>query len=78
MDPDTDAQRAADKLKAVSEELGHQIRVFSREKFALQPNKLPSADHGTETSSDLFLYENLSYLYARSVVTSEHCSCRGR
>ncbi|KAJ1271603.1 hypothetical protein BS78_06G140000 [Paspalum vaginatum] len=44
MDLDTDAQRAADKLKAVSEELGHQIRVFSSEKFALQPSKLPSAD----------------------------------
>uniref|UniRef100_K3Y9S0 UBX domain-containing protein n=1 Tax=Setaria italica TaxID=4555 RepID=K3Y9S0_SETIT len=34
-----------DKLKAVSEELGHQIRVFSREKFAQQPSKLPSADY---------------------------------
>ena len=45
-------EKSQDKLKAVSEELGHQIRVFSREKFALQPNKLPSADHGTETSSD--------------------------
>ncbi|XP_025824035.1 plant UBX domain-containing protein 1 isoform X2 [Panicum hallii] len=44
MDPDADAQRAADKLKAVGEELGHQIRVFSSEKFALQPNKLPSAE----------------------------------
>ncbi|CAL5031354.1 unnamed protein product [Urochloa decumbens] len=45
MDLDADAQRAADKLKAVSEELGHQIRVFSSEKFSLQPSKLPSADH---------------------------------
>ncbi|CAN6228609.1 unnamed protein product [Urochloa humidicola] len=45
MDLDADAQRAADKLKAASEELGHQIRVFSSEKFALQPSKLPSADH---------------------------------
>ncbi|CAL5026780.1 unnamed protein product [Urochloa decumbens] len=45
MDLDADAQRAADKLKVVSEELGHQIRVFSSEKFSLQPSKLPSADH---------------------------------
>ena len=71
-------EKSQDKLKAVSEELGHQIWVFSREKFALQPNKLPGADHGTESSSDFVLDENLSYLYARSVVTSEHCSCRGR
>ncbi|OEL18845.1 Plant UBX domain-containing protein 1 [Dichanthelium oligosanthes] len=45
MDLDADAQRVADKLKAVSEEFGHQIRVFSSEKFAQQHNKLPSADH---------------------------------
>jgi hypothetical protein len=39
--------KSQDKLKAVSEELGHEIRVFSSENFALQPSKLPSADHGT-------------------------------
>jgi tether containing UBX domain for GLUT4 len=65
-------EKSQDKLKAVGEELGHQIRVFSSEKFALQPNKLPSADHGTEASSDFVLYGNLSYLYASSFVTSKH------
>jgi tether containing UBX domain for GLUT4 len=59
MDPDSDAQRAADKLKAVGEELGHQIRVFSSEKFALQPNKLPSAGH--EEDDDFYELQPADY-----------------
>ncbi|KAK3144436.1 hypothetical protein QOZ80_4AG0313000 [Eleusine coracana subsp. coracana] len=45
MDPhDAEAQHAADKLKAVAQELGHEVRIFSSEKFAAIPNKLPGAD----------------------------------
>ncbi|KAL6650928.1 hypothetical protein ACP70R_009853 [Stipagrostis hirtigluma subsp. patula] len=45
MDPDSEAQRATeDKLKAVAEELGHEIRVFSSTTFVAMPNKLPSAN----------------------------------
>ncbi|ONM16526.1 Plant UBX domain-containing protein 1 [Zea mays] len=59
MDLDADAQRAADKLKAVSEELGHEIRVFSSENFALQPSKLPSADH--EEGDDFYELQPADY-----------------
>ncbi|KAG2572937.1 plant UBX domain-containing protein 1-like isoform X4 [Panicum virgatum] len=69
MDPDADAQRAADKLKAVSEELGHQIRVFSREKFALQPNKLPSADH--EEDDDFYELQPADYFNLVSNMIAE-------
>ncbi|ONM16529.1 Plant UBX domain-containing protein 1 [Zea mays] len=51
--------KSQDKLKAVSEELGHEIRVFSSENFALQPSKLPSADH--EEGDDFYELQPADY-----------------
>ncbi|KAG0526359.1 hypothetical protein BDA96_06G139300 [Sorghum bicolor] len=70
MDLDADAQRAADKLKAVSEELGHEIRVFSSENFALQPSKLPSADH--EEDDDFYELQPADYYKLVSNRIGEH------
>lgn len=70
MDLDTDAQRAADKLKAVSEELGRQIRVFSSEKFAQQPSKLPGADH--EEDDDFYELQPADYFSLMSNRIAEH------
>ncbi|XP_062185550.1 plant UBX domain-containing protein 1-like isoform X2 [Phragmites australis] len=59
MDLDAEAERAADKLKAVSQELGHEIRVFSSTTFAAVPNNLPSAKH--EEDDDFYELKPADY-----------------
>jgi hypothetical protein len=54
-----------EKLKAVAQELGHEVRVFSSEKFAAIPSKLPGADQGR----DFFL---------PFALLKPRCLCRGR
>ncbi|XP_008661496.1 plant UBX domain-containing protein 1 isoform X2 [Zea mays] len=70
MDVDADAQRATDKLKAVSEALGHEIRVFSSENFASQTSKLPSADH--EEDDDFYELQPADYYNLISNRMGEH------
>ncbi|TVU15485.1 hypothetical protein EJB05_39008 [Eragrostis curvula] len=61
MDPphDAEAHHAADKLKAVAQELGHEIRVFSGETFAAIPSKLPGADQ--EEDDDFYELQPADY-----------------
>ncbi|KAL6838908.1 hypothetical protein ACP4OV_031344 [Aristida adscensionis] len=59
MDPGSEEQRATDKLKAVAEELGHEIRVFSSTTFNAIPSKLPSAND--EEDDDFYELQPADY-----------------
>jgi hypothetical protein len=62
--------KSQDKLKAASEELGHKIRGFSSENFALQPSNLPSADH--EEGDDFYELQPADYYNLISKLLKEN------
>jgi hypothetical protein len=65
-----------DKLKAVAQELGHEVRVFSSQKFAAIPSKLPRADQGIE-KINRFCFPETSRICG-SRCCDMNSSCRGR